>query len=128
MSSLTTILIRELERKITDPIYTFEFRAYNICNEKYEQCFDIWGEGTFNFNQVVAQGNYMKYKEDTTKFLESAWWCDTDFIYAPADHIIVKAEQAVKRAGLAGFIVIEVFEGKTTDTGKVCESMINASQ
>ncbi|MFQ5969202.1 MAG: hypothetical protein ACE5J2_01720 [Nitrososphaerales archaeon] len=103
-----------------EPTHAFKFEAYNVCNEKYEQCFDIWGKGTYNFSQVAAQGNYVKYKEDSTFVLEKSWWRDEDFISASDSHVSFKAEPAVKGPGLAGFIVIEVFEGETSDTGTVC--------
>lgn len=106
--------------KMGEPTHSFQFRAYNVCNEKYEQCFDIWGQGVFNFSEVSAYGNYVKYKEDPSNELESSWWHDTDFMSASDTYIIFKAEPGVKGAGLAGFIVIEVFEGKTLDTGSVC--------
>ena len=106
--------------KMGEPTHSFQFKAYNVCNEKYEQCFDIWGQGVFNFGEVSAYGNYVKYKEDPSKTLESSWWRDTDFMDASDTHIIFKAEPAVKGHLLTGFIVIEIFEGKTSDTGSVC--------
>ncbi len=108
--------------RLHQPTQFFEFKAYNVCSEKYQQCFNMWGEGNYNysFNEVTAQGNYVKYKDEQTIVLESGWWRAVDFIDASVTHVIFKADPAVKGAGLAGFIVIEVFEGKTYDTGRVC--------
>lgn len=108
--------------RLHQPTQIFEFNAYNVCSEKYQQCFNMWGEGNYNysFNEVTAQGNYVKYKEVQTIVLESGWWRSVDFIDASVTHVIFKAEPAVKGAGLAGFIVIEVFEGETSDTGRIC--------
>ena len=108
--------------RLHQPTQIFEFKAYNVCSEKYQQCFNIWGEGNYNysFNEVTAQGNYVKYREEQTIVLESGWWRAVDYIDASNTHVIFKAEPAVKGAGLAGFIVIEVFEGKTYDMGRVC--------
>lgn len=102
--------------------HTFAFVAYNICSEKYEQCFDIWGQGNYHheFNEVTAQGNYEKYKEKGSIVLESSWWRADDFVSASDNHVAFRAEPFVKGPGLAGFIIIQVFEGKTSDTGRVC--------
>jgi hypothetical protein len=121
-SSETNVSDYDLNKRtrtsMREPTHVFEFEAYNVCNETYEQCFDIWGKGAFNFSQVAAQGNYVKYKEN--QVMESSWWRDVDFIDASENKVIFKAESAIKAAGLAGFIVIEIFEGKTSDTGQVC--------
>lgn len=108
--------------RLHEPTQIFEFKAHNVCSEKYQQCFNMWGEGNYNysFNEVTAQGNYVKYREEQTIVLESGWWRAVDYIDASYTHVIFKAEPAIKGAGLAGFIVIEVFEGKTSDTGRVC--------
>ncbi|MFQ5941047.1 MAG: hypothetical protein ACE5KA_05040 [Nitrososphaerales archaeon] len=103
-----------------EPTYAFEFQAYNICNEKYGQCFDIWGEGTYNFGQLAAHGNYVKYVKDTTFVMERSWWRDTDFIDASEIHVNFKAETGVAGAGLASFIIIEVLEGEASDMGAIC--------
>lgn len=103
-----------------EPTHTFEFRAYNICNEQYEQCFNIWGDGRYNFDAVSARGNYEKYKEVRTNVLESGWWRDSNFISASDASVIFDAEPGVGGPGLSGFIVIEIFEGETSDTGRVC--------
>jgi hypothetical protein len=113
-------LNKRTRTSMREPTHVFEFEAYNVCNETYEQCFDIWGKGAFNFSQVAAQGNYVKYKENPTQVMESSWWRDVDFIDASENKVIFKAESAIKAAGLAGFIVIEIFEGKTSDIGQVC--------
>lgn len=108
--------------RLHQPTQIFEFKAYNVCSEKYQQCFNMWGGGNYNysFSEVTAQGNYVKYKEEQTRVLESGWWRAVDYIDASDTHVIFKAEPAVKGAGLAGFIVIQVFEGKTSDTGRIC--------
>jgi len=105
-----------------EPTNTFAIAAYNVCSEKYEQCFDIWGGGNYNykFNEVTAQGNYEKYKEKPGIVLEAGWWRADDFISASDTHVVFRAQPAVTGPGVAGFIVIQVFEGKTSDTGKVC--------
>jgi len=105
-----------------EPTHVFRFIAYDICNEKYEQCFDIIGEGNYNhnFKEVTGQGNYVKYKEEKANVLESGWWRALDFLEASDRHVIFRAEPAVKGMGLAGFIVIQVFEGETPDAGRIC--------
>jgi len=105
-----------------EPTHTFALAAYNVCSEKYEQCFDIWGGGNYNheFNEVTAQGNYEKYKEKPGIVLESSWWRADDFISASENHVTFRAEPFVKGPGASGFIVIQVFEGKTSDAGRVC--------
>jgi hypothetical protein len=104
------------------PTHSFEFIAINVCNETYQQCTDLWGGGTYNVNtgQVAAQGNYDKYMKDTGFVIESAWWSSLDFVSASEQSVIFKAQPGVVGAGLAGFIVLEVFEGGTAYTGKVC--------
>jgi len=105
-----------------EPTNTFAIAAYNVCSETYEQCFDIWGGGNYNykFNEVTAQGNYEKYKEKPGIVLESGWWRADDFISASDTHVVFRAQPAVTGPGVAGFIVIQVFEGKTSDTGRIC--------
>jgi hypothetical protein len=105
-----------------EPTHAFAFVAYNICSEKYEQCFDIWGQGNYNheFNEVTGQGNYEKYKEKPGIVMESSWWRADDFISASDTHVVFRAQPAVTGPGVAGFIVIQVFEGKTSDTGRIC--------
>ncbi len=116
----------DLHERFTDrwhkPTHTFAFVAYNVCSEKYEQCFDIWGQGNYNreFNEIIAQGNYEKYKEKPGIVLESSWWRADDFISASDTHLTFRAEPFVKGPGLTSFIVIQVFEGKTSDAGRVC--------
>ena len=105
-----------------EPTNTFVMAAYNVCSEKYEQCFDIWGGGNYNykFNEITAQGNYERYKEKSAIVLESGWWRADDFIRASDTHVVFRALPAVTGPGVAGFIVIQVFEGKTSDTGRIC--------
>ncbi|GEM_PF-3084548 len=105
-----------------EPTNTFAVAAYNVCSEKYEQCFDIWGGGNYNykFNEVTAQGNYERYKEKSAIVFESGWWRADDFISASDTHVVFRAQPAVTGPGVAAFIVIQVFEGETSDTGKVC--------
>ncbi len=105
-----------------EPTNTFVMAAYNVCSEIYEQCFNIWGGGNYNYkyNQVTAQGNYEKYKEKPGIVLEAGWWRADDFISASDAHVVFRAQPAVTGPGVAGFIVIQVFEGKTSDTGIVC--------
>ena len=58
-----------------EPTNTFVFSAYDVCSEKYEQCFDIWGGGKYNFkfNEVTAYGTYERYKEKSAIVFESGW-------------------------------------------------------
>ncbi len=113
---------REIHVGLHEPTYVFKFQAYDVCIKKYQQCFNIWGEGNYNdkFKEVTAHGYYVKYIETPTNVLESAWWIAIEFLDASNTHVIFKAEPGVKGQGGAGFLGIEVLEGKTPDTGRVC--------
>ncbi len=105
-----------------EPSYIFKFIAYKVCNHKYGQCFDIWGQGNYNdkFKEVTAYGYYLKYIQTPTNELEMSRWLAVDFLNASDTHVIFKAEPTVKGPGGAGFIVIEVFNGETSETGRIC--------
>lgn len=108
--------------RLHEPTHVFTFIAYDICNEKYEQCFNIWGGGNYNhnFTEVTGQGDYVKYKETSTNVLESSWWRALDLLDSSDKHVVFKAEPAVKGSSLVGYIIIQLFEGKNPDSGRIC--------
>jgi hypothetical protein len=120
--SMAFVLDDRTRARMHEPTHTFVFAAYNICSERYEQCFDIWGNGNYNLNftEVTGQGDYVKYIEKRTNVLESSWWRALDYVEGSDSYVIFKAEPAVKGSSLVGYIIIQVYEGENRDSGRIC--------